>query len=204
MSAAALKRISEEQYLQRERGAVEKSEYFDGEIFAMAGASDAHDLITGNTYALLWNLLKGKPRRPRTSDMRIQIPPTRKFTYADVLVVCGQPQFALGPPDNLLNPRVIVEVLSPSTAAYDRSTKFRHYQAIESFAEYVLVEQDSAEIDCFTRADDGTWTLRSYSGKDAELQLYSIDCRLPLAEIYKGVEFPRVPLREPVPEAPTV
>jgi Uma2 family endonuclease len=204
MSTAALKRISEEQYLERERSAVEKSEYFDGEIFAMAGASFPHNRIAANLLAMLWNRLRGKQCQPLASDMRIQIPPQRKFTYADVLVVCGQPQFAPGPPDNLLNPTVIVEVLSPSTAAYDRSTKFRHYQSIESFAEYVLVEQNSADIDCFTRADDGTWTLRSYSGKEAVLRLHSIDCQLPLAEIYTGVEFPHVPMREPVPEDPAV
>ena len=117
MSTAALKRISEEQYLERERSAVEKSEYFDGEIFAMAGGSFSHNRITTNLSGILWNQLRGKPCQPFMSDMRIQIQPKRKFCDADVLVVCGQPQFAPGPPDNMLNPRVIVEVLSPSTAA---------------------------------------------------------------------------------------
>ncbi len=204
MSNAVLKRIGEEEDLERERRAVTRSEYFDGEVFAMAGGSFPHSRIAANTLAMLWNRLRGKPCQPLTSDMRIQIPPQRKFCYADVLVVCGQPQFAPGPPDNLLNPTVIIEVLSPSTAAYDRSTKFRHYQSIASFAEYVLIEQDSANIDCFTRVADGTWTLRPYSGREAILRLHSIDCELPLAEIYTGVEFPRVSLRDVPPDASAV
>jgi Uma2 family endonuclease len=204
MSTAALKRISEAEYLDRERLAVEKSEYFDGEIFAMAGASFAHNQIGGNLYLALRLRLNGKPCQPLMSDMRIHIPQRRKFTYPDISVVCGKPEFSPGPSDNLLNPRVIFEVLSPSTEAYDRSAKFRHYQAIESLAEYVLVEQDSADIDCFTRAGDDAWILRSYSGLDAVLSLNSIDCQLPLAEIYTGVEFPPVSLRDRIPDDPAV
>jgi Uma2 family endonuclease len=204
MATAAIRRTTEENYLATERVAGTKSEYFDGELFAMAGESFAHNQITGNIYGILWNQLKKAECKPLLSDMRIQIPPKRKFTYADMLVVCGKPEFAPGPPDNLLNPRVIVEVLSPSTELYDRTIKFRHYQEIESFTEYLLVEQDEPLIDRFSRGEDGQWTLTSAVGMEALLPLRSIPCELHLAEVYRDVAFPQVPMRTPTPVEPSV
>ena len=204
MSTAATRRLTEEEYLAIERASESKHEYFDGEVFAMAGASLPHNRIVGNILSTLDRRLRGSRCEPLPSDMRIHIPSKRKFTYADVLVVCGTPQFAPGPPDNLLNPRLIVEVLSPSTELYDRTAKFRHYQSIASFAEYLLVEQDEPLIDCFTRGANGLWSLMSYAGTEGTVKLQSIDCELSMPDIYNGVEFSQVPLRAPTPDDPTV
>jgi Uma2 family endonuclease len=138
--------ISPEQYLAIERKAERKSEYFNGEMFAMAGASESHVLIVTNVVAELREQLRGRPYTVYSTDLRVKVSPTGLYTYPDVVVVCGQPQFADDQRDTLLNPTLIVEVLSESTQDYDRGEKFEHYRSIASFHEYVLIR--SRQISC--------------------------------------------------------
>jgi Uma2 family endonuclease len=182
--------LTPEQYLEIERKAEYKSEYFNGEMFAMAGASYLHSLVAANLLADLQLQLRRKPCRILTSDTRVHIPNTGLYTYPDAVVVCGAPQFLENQrPDTLLNPVVVIEVLSPSTEAYDRGRKFGHYQAIESLRQYVMADSDRLHVDVLTRQPDGTWLLRSAGNLQDTIDLDSIACKLVLADIYDKVEF---------------
>lgn len=184
------KYISAEEYLELERAALEKHEYFDGEIFDMAGTSEEHANISSNINASLHLQLKKRPCKSYQSDLRVHIPATGLYTYPDVLVVCGKPQLLEDAYlDTLLNPIVIVEVLSPSTADYDKGAKFDHYRTIESLKEYVLVWQDKKRVARYTKQDDGSWVLRDFIGEEAEIEFSSIDCNLSMDDIYDKVEF---------------
>lgn len=189
MAAQPRTGTSVEEYLAFERASAEKHEYRDGEIVAMVGASYAHNLIAMNIGASLHTRLRGKPCRVLPSDLRVQIPGKRFYTYPDLTVTCGQPHFSDDPQDTLLNPQIIVEVLSPSTEAYDRGMKFRHYRSIESLQEYVLIEQVSQRIEHFVRQANDLWLLSDATGPDATLHLPTIDCTIPLSEIYEEVVF---------------
>ena len=134
--------LTPEEYLARERRAETKSEYLRGEVFAMAGASRAHNLIASNAAGELRQQLRDRPCEVYPSDMRVKVSPSGLYTYPDVTVVCGEPQFEDAEVDTLLNPKVLVEVLSPSTADYDRGGKFTHYRRLPSLQEYVLISQD--------------------------------------------------------------
>lgn len=197
MSVAARedRRYSLAQYLELENAASEKHEYRDGELLDMAGASYNHGLITVNLIHHLVNLLDGKPCRALNSDVRVRVARMAFFAYPDASVVCGEPQF--DPDDrmgqSLLNPRAIIEVISPSTEAYDRGDKFTRYRCLESLEEYLLVSQKSAEIEAYFRQSDGTWLFSSAMGLDARIRLRSLQCELPLANVYAGVEFPPTP-----------
>src|SRR3954451_12138196 len=162
-------RYTIEEYLRRERAALEKHEYRDGEIVLMAGGAADHSLIVANTIRELGNLLKSKPCRVYDSNLRIRIPRTVLYTYPDVSVICGQrepdPNDSSG--ETMTNPRVIVEVLSPSTEGYDRGEKFSRYLQLESLREYVLVVQTAPRIETFFRHDNGEWLFRYSSGVDA-------------------------------------
>lgn len=198
MTAAARQRLTAEEYLARERAAEYRSEYFDGEIFAMAGASPEHSLIVGNLAAVLVPQLRGRPCRVHPGDLRVKVSETGLYTYPDLLVVCGESRFEDDRRDTLLNPVLVVEVLSRSTEAYDRGAKFAHYASIESLQEYVLVAQDQPRIERFLRQETaGDWLYAPLSGSEATLHLPSIDCRLPLAEAFDKVDFPTsgLPLR---------
>ena len=138
--------LTPEAYLTLEESAPEKNEYVDGEIFAMTCASEPHNLIVVNTVRELGNQLKKRPCKVYASDMRVKVSPTGLFTYPDVVVVCGQAQFDDSHRDTLLNPTLIVEVLSESTEAYDRGRKFEHYRKLESLAEYVLIAQHRLHV----------------------------------------------------------
>ena len=177
-----------EEYLALERAADYKSEYVAGEIFAMAGASVDHNTIAGNIFRLLGNQFQGRPCRVFMSDLRVQIAATAMYTYPDVVAVCGPLELASGPRDTLLNPTVIVEVLSPSTEAYDRGAKFDHYWRLPSLTEYVLVAQDQVRVEHFARQGDG-WLLTVARALDETLRLPSLDAILPLAAIYENIEF---------------
>ena len=182
--------LSPEDYLALERSAEFKSEYFDGEIFAMAGASESHNLIVINTIRELSIQLKKRPCKVYANDMRVRVSPTGLFTYPDVMVVCGQAQFDDSHLDTLLNPTLIVEVLSDSTEAYDRGRKFEHYRKLESLAEYVLITQHRPHVESYRRQPDQRWVFAESDGLDSSLPLDAIDCELALAEIYDKVEFP--------------
>ena len=181
--------LSPEDYLALERSAEFKSEYFDGEIFAMTGASESHNLIVINTIRELSIQLKKRPCKVYANDMRVRVSPTGLFTYPDVMVVCGQAQFDDSHLDTLLNPTLIVEVLSDSTEAYDRGRKFEHYRKLESLAEYVLITQHRPHVESYRRQPDQRWVLAESDGLDSSLPLDAIDCELALAEIYDKVEF---------------
>jgi Uma2 family endonuclease len=185
--------LSPEDYLALERSAEFKSEYFDGEIFAMAGASESHNLIVINTIRELSSQLKKRSCKVYANDMRVRVSPTGLFTYPDVMVVCGQTQFDDSHLDTLLNPTLIVEVLSDSTEAYDRGRKFEHYRKLESLAEYVLIAQHRPHVESYRRQPDQRWVFAESDGLDDSLPLDAIDCKLALAEIYDKVEFPGAP-----------
>lgn len=180
--------ISPEQYLAIERQAESKSEYFNGEMFAMAGASESHVLIVTNVVAELRGQLRGRPCTVYSTDLRVRVSPTGLYTYPDVVVVCGQPQFADEQRDTLLNPTLIVEVLSESTQDYDRGGKFEHYRAIASFYEYVLIAQDRYHVEHFAKQQDNRWLLSETNRPEDTIPLPSIDCVLALTEVYDKVE----------------
>ena len=190
MSTSALKRYTVEEYLAFERNSNTKHEYYDGEIFAMTGASLAHNLVTGNIVTALNNLLRDRRCLVFPSDMRVYSP-SGLYTYPDVSVICGPPEHQDERTDTVLNPLVLFEVASPSTEAYDRGRKFGHYRSIPSLKEYVLVAQDRPTIDHFAR-QDGTdqWLMTSYSDLEQKLKLPAIDGELALSDLFAKVEFP--------------
>jgi Uma2 family endonuclease len=191
MSSLPKSYISPEEYLARERVADFKSEYYAGEIFAMAGATEAHNLIVTNVVRELSAQLKSRPCRVYPSDMRVKVDPSGLYTYPDAVVACGEIRFEDEDRDTLLNPVIVVEVLSPSTEAYDRGGKFAQYRRLNSLKEYVVIAQDRYLVERFVRHEDGQqWILTEFSGPAATLVLPSIQCAVPLAEIYDKVEFP--------------
>jgi len=190
MSTAPKHFITPEDYLRREKDAEFRSEYFRGEMFAMAGASANHNLIVLNAGASLREQLKKKPCRVYPSDLKLRIETTGLYTYPDLSVVCGEPQLESDGGDVLLNPIVLVEVLSESTEAYDRGKKFEHYRTIPSLKHFVLVAQDRHSIDCFSRKPDGSWVLTSCQALNDKVELDAIDSQLFAAEVYDKVVFP--------------
>jgi Uma2 family endonuclease len=180
---------TEESYLAFERASDIRHEYVHGEVYAMAGASLRHNVITSNIAASLGTQLRGKPCSAMSSDMRVKTP-TRLYGYPDVVVVCGEPQLDDKQyVDTLLNPTLIVEVLSPSTEAFDRGKKFTHYQSMASLQEYLLIAQDEARVEHFRRQPDGKWMLESFTELTDSVGLPSIDCTLVLTDVYDRVEF---------------
>ncbi len=191
MSVQPKPHLTPEEYLVAERAAMEqKHEYYKGEVFAMVGASFAHVTIVANLVASLHTELQGKPCQPFSTDLRVNVSRTGLYTYPDVGVVCRDPEFDDEHRDTLLNPKIIVAVLSSSTEAYDRGKKFAHYRAIESLAEYLLVTQDQSRIEQFIRQDSGDWLLHDATGLEKTIRLPSIECELKLADVYDRVEFP--------------
>jgi Uma2 family endonuclease len=186
----ATKRIyTPEEYLALERKATTRSEYVNGEIYAMAGASREHNYIAGDLFGELRTQLRGRGCALFMSDMRIRVNPTGLYTYPDVVVACGQPRFDDAQVDVLLNPTVIAEVLSPSTEAYDRGAKFAHYRYLESLQEYVLIAQDRMWIEHFARMGK-QWLLTVFNRPGEVVLLPSIECAVPLSEIYARIELP--------------
>lgn len=180
--------LTPEQYLEIERKAEFKSEYFNGEMFAMAGARLAHNLLVGNLVTSLNLQLRSKACLVLPSDMRVRVSATNLYTYPDVIGICDEPQFLDDQTDTLLNPGLIVEVLSPSTEAYDRGRKFDHYKSIESLREYLLVASDRVHADLYTRQADGRWLLTSADKQEDSLTLESIGAKLIMADLYEKVE----------------
>ncbi|MBA2340476.1 MAG: Uma2 family endonuclease [Pyrinomonadaceae bacterium] len=189
MSTQRKARLTPEEYLAIERRAETKSEYLNGGVYAMVGASRKHNLITGNIFRQIGNQLRGKDCEAYINDMRVRVSETGLYTYPDVIVVCGEPQFVDAQVDTLLNPTLIVEVLSPSTESYDRGKKFAHYRTVGSLAEYALVAQDEPRVDLYTKQQDGRWVLSDAQGMLGKLELLSIGCTLDLTETYDKVEF---------------
>ena len=180
--------LTPEQYLEIERKAEFKSEYYQGEMFAMSGAREGHSLIVWNLSARLHEVFRQRPCRAYVADMRVCVSVTGLYTYPDVAVVCGEPQFLDDRRDTLLNPNLIVEVLSPSTEGYDRGRKFEHYRSVPSISEYLLVSSDRVSAELFRRQEGGTWLLTAAGRLEDSLELQSVGCRLLLAEIYEKVD----------------
>jgi Uma2 family endonuclease len=183
-------RYTPEEYLAMEREAEFKSEYLDGEIIAMSGASERHNLIVANLIIELGTQLKGRACKLYTSDMRVDVRERGLYAYPDVIVVCGDARFRSGKMDNLLNPTLIIEVLSKSTEYYDRGQKFIKYRRIESLQEYLLVAQDEPRIEQYLRQPSNEWLLSEFNGLETTIQLPSINCHLNLADVYDKVSFP--------------
>jgi Uma2 family endonuclease len=175
-----------EEYLAWERMQPDKHELHDGEVFAMAGATFEHNQVVVNVGAELRAALREKPCRVCASDLRVKVPATGLYTYPDASVVCGRPQFEDGKLDTLLNPLILVEVLSDSTADYDRGTKFANYRSIPSFRDYVLVSTDSVLVEYHARQEDGSWVLREFRAGE-RFRLASVGCELAVDELYLKV-----------------
>ena len=188
MSTAAKPYYTEAEYLARERRAKHKSEYYRGEIFAMAGATREHNLISVNVASELRSQLKKRECEVYPSDMRIRLP-SGLYTYPDVTVACGQLKFLDDEVDTLLNPTILVVVLSASTEAYDRGAKAQQYRNLESLAHYVLVASAKRHIEVHTRQANRGWVISETSDIAATVDLPAIGCQLSLAEVYDKVPF---------------
>jgi Uma2 family endonuclease len=187
MASQPKPRYSVEEYLEIERAAEFKSEYIDGYIVAMSGASEPHNLIVTNVVSELRGQLKARDCRVYSSDMRIDVREQGLFAYPDVVVVCGDPELSDSKLDNLRNPVVIIEVLSKSTESYDRGVKFMKDRRIESLLEYLLVSQDTPLVERYVRQPNDHWLMSEALGLEAVVHMSSIDCALKLAEVYDKV-----------------
>ncbi len=190
------RRLTVAEYLAGEATAEFKSEYWNGETFAMAGSSPEHAGITANFCGETRQRLKGKACRTWSPDLRVKSG-AGLYTYPDLAIVCGPPQYEQLPGQGvktLVNPAVLAEVLSESTEARDRGFKFAQYSALPSLQQYVLVHQDQARVEVFTRQASDEWLMKIYVGLDCEVALDSVEVRIPMAEIYRDIELPPAPL----------
>jgi Uma2 family endonuclease len=189
MSTVPKRYITTAEYLAIERRADVKSEYFNGEMFAMTGASRRHNVIAGNTYRRIHEQLDGRPCEIYMSDMRVKVNSTGLYTYPDLVVVCGEPRFEDAEVDTLVNPNTVIEILSDSTEAYDRGRKFEHYRQIESLREYLLIAQDHVHVEQFVREQNERWVLTETDRLESSVVLATIDCPVRLSDIYDRISF---------------
>ncbi len=179
-----------DEYLTLEERGPEKHEYFQGRIYAMSGSSPDQATITSNTGVALTFALKGQPCIVYSSDVHLQVKTSGLFTYADVSVVCGPPQYAPGRTNRmLLNPRLIVEVLSPSTESYDRGAKFRLYKGLESFRDYLLVDSREVYVQHYHKLDPVSWLEKTYTSLDESVRLENPGAAIALADLYAHIQF---------------
>jgi Uma2 family endonuclease len=191
MSALPKRYFTPEEYLELEVKADYKSQYVAGEIFAMAGAQPWHIKVTFNLVGMLYNRFRGRSCDAFFNEMRVRVKAGDLYTYPDVMALCGEPEFeTTANPHSLLNPQVIFEVLSPSTEAFDRGDKFARYRLLESLTDYVLVSSERMQVEHYVRQANGVWLFREYNQPEHRLTLVSVECELPLAEIYERVTFP--------------
>ena len=198
MSALPHPSMTPAEYLAFERSQAEKHEYWHGQIYLMAGANARHNLIVANLIAALGMALKGRPCLLYPNNLRVLIPAASLYTYPDTMVVCGAPTFEDEAEDTLLNPTLIVEVLSKSTENYDRGDKFRNYRTIPSLQEYLLIAQHERRVEHYLRQPNDEWLLAETTDPAGQLDLPTVGCRLALADLYDKVTFPPQPriLRE--------
>ncbi len=189
MSTAPTRRVTAEEYLAFEREAEARHEFIDGQIVAMSGGTERHAIICDNLISIAKSRFRGLPCQPYSASMRVKIQATGNYTYPDLSIVCGERRFDDNRRDTLLNPQLIAEVLSPSTERHDRGWKFKNYQLIPSFEEYVLVSQEEPRVERFLRQGDIGWLMTQVSGLENAVKFESVGCELPLSEIYEGVEF---------------
>ena len=190
MSTVPVRILTPEQYLEIERKAEFKSEFYRGEMFAMSGASRQHNLIANNIGGEARSRLRGRPCEVYGSDMRVRVSKTGLYTYPDLSIACDKPQFVDDKGDTLLTPKVLVEILSDSTEKYDRGTKMSQYMQIDSLQEFVLVSQSIPRVEVYQRSSDGKWSYSDATGLATSITLESVGITLPLSEIYLRVEFP--------------
>jgi Uma2 family endonuclease len=193
MAAVQTPLLTPAEYLAFERESETKHEYVAGEVFAMVGASRRHNLIQSATLTSLNNLLASRPCDVYPSDMRVKVGALGVYTYPDITVVCGETELEDSEQDTLLNPTVIIEILSLSTERYDRGLKFHRYQLIPSLRDYLLIAQGRPLVEHFTRDETGRWILVQQAGSGEQIHLASIGCVLDLAEIYRKIEFEPAP-----------
>ncbi|HET6229413.1 MAG TPA: Uma2 family endonuclease [Longimicrobiaceae bacterium] len=190
MSSLAQRRYTPEEYLALERASTDgKHEYVNGHIFAMSGASESHIVIAGNIFGLLRLDVRKRGCAAYANEMRVQVNTTGMYTYPDVVAVCGPAEWADAYVDTLVNPVLIVEVLSDSTEKYDRGEKFAHYRRLESLREYVLVSQTTMRVERFVR-DGDHWRFDAVEDPEGTLALESVGCSLAVRDIYQFVSFP--------------
>ncbi len=182
-----------EEYLELDHNSEEKIEFWDGHIFTLAGASVSHNRIQRNALITLGNKLRGRTCEVFPSDMRLKVPSYLPYRYADLSALCGNPIFEkLGKQEMLANPQLIVEILSDSTAEFDRGYKFTYYKSIPSFTEYILIAQDRPHVTQFIKQDENNWLNREFNSIADKFHMASLDCELELSELYEGVEFPEI------------
>lgn len=181
--------LTPEEYLAIERTAEGKSEYFNGETFAMSGGTSQHNIITVNVAASLHAQLRKRECTVFSSDQRVKVSATGLFTYPDISVVCGKAIFVDDRQDTLLNPTVIVEVLSKSTEGYDRNEKFAHYRKMDSLKQYLLISQFRHHVEVYTRQPDGQLILTETDDPVGEVHLVSIQCTLSMTDVYEKIRF---------------
>lgn len=189
MTTETVTRVTPDEYLAAERLSDYRSEYLDGGVYPMTGGSVNHIQISINLITELGAQLRARPCRVLGVDLKVRLPDSRKFFYPDVVAVCGELQFHDGRRDVILNPDLVVEVLSPSTEAFDRGAKFEAYRTIESLKEYLLVSQEKPLVEQFVRNGDGRWTYTAVGGLEGSLALPSIECSLNLSAVYDKVDF---------------
>lgn len=194
MSTQPKHRYTLEEYLALERESEVKYEYWDGEVFAMSGGTLAHDVIMWNASNALGAQLDGKDCRVFTNNMQIKVPAAPPYRYGDGAVVCGRVEVErFNGADLLVNPVLIIEVLSPSTEAYDRGDKFTYYKSIQSFREYLLIAQHRPHITHYVKSDTGKWDYEETNDLTSSIYLPTIDCTLALSDVYREVEFSQNP-----------
>ena len=184
MDSPARKKISAEEYFRIEETSEVKHEYFQGEIYAMAGAGSSHNLIVSNLIRTLGNQLRTSPCLVYPSDMRVQVNESSHYTYPDVTIVCDEPVFLNDRKNTLLNPMMIFEVLSESTELYDRGKKFQEYRSISSLRNYILVSSESRQMEVFSRNTEGLWMILDLK-TEGKIQIPYLDCELVLDEVYE-------------------
>jgi len=195
VSTQPKRRITPEEYLEIERKAERRSEYLDGEMFLMSGASLEHTRINRNITVELGLQLRGSNCEIFAIDLRTKVSPTGLYTYPDIAAVCGEPQCEDEHGDTLLNPILIIEVLSTSTESYDRGKKFAHYRTLTTLKEYVLVSQYECRVEKFTLTENGVWSYTDCAEPSGLVELTSIGCHLSLARVYDKVDFERAKRR---------
>jgi Uma2 family endonuclease len=184
-------RLTDEEYLAIERAAEYKSEFYQGEMFAMAGGSSNHSELSGSIIATLWPAARAKRCHIYTSDLRVRVARGGLYAYPDATVVCGEPQYAEGTTDVVTNPTILIEVLSPSTEAYDRGFKSSEYRKLPSLKEYAFVSQAKPSVEIYGRNAQGDWgVFAEYVGLDASCRFFSLDCTIRLSDLYADFVFP--------------
>jgi len=181
-------KLTIEEYLRFEEESMEKHEYYQGEIFAMSGASSNHNIIFVNLLRDIAVALKGKPCRPYGPDMRMHIPENTLYTYPDISIYCGNLENSATDPDSVIKPAIIIEILSPSTKQYDRGGKFKLYRDIPTLKEYILVDSESVTIEAFRLNQKNNWELEEYKSPDQILSIPSVSLSVPVSEIYEGTK----------------